>query len=70
MYIFFSFMHVIKYKANKRYIYCSIVLSVALFVVTEPPAHQQIKRADTVPLSEIACFSPPPPQRGIFFLIP
>ena len=45
-------------------------MSVVLFVATEPPAHQQIERADTVPLSEIARFSPPPPQRGIFCLIP
>ena len=47
-----------------------VLCSLALFVVTEPPVHQLIKSAGTVPLSEIAHFCPPSPQKEIFSLIP
>ena len=45
-------------------------MSVALFVLTEPPAHQLTKSADTVsPLRNSPFFSPSPSKRN-FFLMP
>ena len=48
---------------------CS-VMSVALFVVTGPPAHRLIKSAGTVPPVRNNPFFSPSPQKGIFSLIP
>ena len=48
-------------------IYDRPLMSVALFVVTEPPAHQLIKSADTVPpLRNSLFFSSSPSKRNFF----
>ena len=45
-------------------------MSVALFVLTEPPTHQLIKSADTVPPLRNSPFFPPSPSKRNFFLMP
>ena len=45
-------------------------MSVALFVLTEPPAHQLIKSADTVPPLRNSPFFSPSPSKRNFFLMP
>ena len=45
-------------------------MSVALFVLTEPPAHQLSKSADTVPPLRNSPFFSPSPSKRNFFLMP
>ena len=45
-------------------------MSVALFVLTEPPAHQLTKSADTVPPLRNSPFFSPSPSKRNFFLMP
>ena len=45
-------------------------MSVALFVLTDPPAHQLIKSADTVPPLRNSLFFSPSPSKRNFFLMP
>ena len=51
-------------------IYDRPLMSVALFVVTEPPTHQLIKSADTVPPLRNSLFFSPSPSKRKFSLIP
>ena len=51
-------------------IYDRPLMSVALFVVTEPPTHQLIKSADTVPPLRNSLFFSPSPSKRNFSLIP